>query len=175
MNSTKRFFSILFISALLVLGGRIVYSADVEKVGTVNISKVFDEYQKTKDYDVEFQRQGRSKQEDRDKLVHDVRRLRDEEALLAGDVRDQKKEAIESKLKELDTFDSEARNDLEKKRNTAVREVFQDIENTLQQYGERKGFDVIYNDRALLYRKGKLDVTSDVLKELNDHYRKQKK
>ena len=171
----KRFRLPVFILFILLAPAGIARAADLERVATVNISKVFDEYQKTKDFDVEFQKQGRMKQEERDALVHEVRRLRDEQALLAEDARDQKKSEIESKLKELDAFDGEARRDLEKKRNEAVRDVFNDIENILQQYGERKGFDVIYNDRALLYRKGKLDVTGDVLKELNENYRKQKK
>ena len=114
------------------------------------------------------------KQEERDALVHEVRRLRDEQALLSEDARRDKQGAIDAKMKELDGFDNEVRKTLGEKRNKAVREVFQDIENTVNQYGERKGYDIIFNDRALLFKNKRFDVTADVLKELNDRYKKEK-
>ena len=146
-----------------------------ERFATVDIGKVFDEYEKTKKYDQEFQTEGRLKQEERDAIVHEVRRLRDEQALLSEDARSEKQATIDSKLKELENFDGDVRQTLGEKRNQAVREVFQDIENVLMQYGERKGYDIIFNDRALLYRNKQYDVTADVIKELGDRYKKEKR
>jgi outer membrane protein len=159
--------SLLFVSS--------VSFAAQEKIATVDIGKVFDEYEKTKKYDQQFQNEGKSKQEERDAIVHEVRRLRDEISLLSEEGKRDKQETIESKLKELDTFDSDARKTLGEKRNEAVREVFQDIENVMAQYGERKGYDIIFNDRAILYKNKQYDVTADVLRELNDNYRKKKR
>ena len=149
-------------------------AAGKERFATVDIGKIFDEYEKTKKYDQEFQTEGRLKQEERDAIVHEVRRLRDEQALLSEDARSEKQGAIEGKLKELEKFDGDVRQTLGEKRNKAVREVFQDIENVLMQYGERKGYDIIFNDRALLYRNKLFDVTPDVVKELSDRYKKEK-
>src|SRR3989338_6837711 len=138
-----------------------------EKFATVDIGKVFDEYEKTKKYDQEFQTEGRLKQEERDAIVHEIRRLRDELSLLSEDARRDKQGSLDSKMKELEGFDEGVRKTLGEKRNQAVREVFQDIENVMTQYGERKGLDIIFNDRALLYKHKKFDVTPDVLQELN--------
>lgn len=146
-----------------------------ERYATVDIGKVFDEYEKTKKYDQEFQTEGRLKQEERDAIVHEIRRMRDEVALLAESARRDKQAAIDAKMKELDNFDNEVRKTLGEKRNQAVKEVFQDIENVMTQYGERRGFELIFNDRMLLYKNKQLDVTADILKELNERYRKQKK
>ena len=150
-------------------------AAGKERFATVDIGKIFDEYEKTKKYDGQFQTEGKAKQEERDAIVHEIRRLRDEQALLAEDARREKQDAIDNKMKELEKFDEEVRKTLGEKRNTAVREVFQDIENVMTQYGERKGYDFIFNDRALLYRNKSFDVTEDILKELNERYKKEKK
>ncbi|MBI3999629.1 MAG: OmpH family outer membrane protein [Candidatus Omnitrophica bacterium] len=146
-----------------------------EKFATVDIGKTFDEYEKTKKYDQEFQTEGRLKQEERDAIVHEIRRLRDEQALLSENARQEKQAAIDAKMKELEGFDNEVRKTLGEKRNKAVREVFQDIENVMTQYGERKGYDIIFNDRALLYKNKQFDVTTDILTELNNNYKKGKK
>lgn len=146
-----------------------------EKFATVEIGKIFDEYEKTKKFDQEFQTEGRLKQEERDAIVHEIRRLRDEQALLSENARQEKQAAIDAKLKELEKFDNDVRQALGEKRNRAVREVFQDIENVMMQYGERKGYDIIFNDRAILYRNKQYDVTADVLRELSEKYKKEKR
>ena len=150
-------------------------AAPKEKFASVDIGKIFDSYEKTKKYDQDFQTEGKMKQEERDAIVHEIRRLRDEQALLAEDARAEKQNAIDGKMKELENFDGDVRKTLGEKRNQAVREVFQDIENVMTQYGERKGFDFIFNDRALLYKDKRFDVTGEILQELNDRYKKGKR
>ena len=169
----------LFFGLILILlvgySGISFAAAGKEKFATVDIGKIFDEYEKTKKYDQEFQTEGKMKQEERDAIVHEIRRLRDEQALLSEKAKGDKQAAIDGKMKELDNFDNVVRKTLGEKRNKAVREVFQDIENVMTQYGERKGYDLIFNDRALLYKSKQFDVTPDILKELNDRYKKGKK
>ena len=168
-------FMVLIGIFLLAHPGRSAFAVgEKENFAVVDIGKVFDEYEKTKKYDEQFQTEGRMKQEERDAIVHEVRRLRDEQALLDKDARSDKQAAVDGKLKELEKFDEEARKALGEKRNTAVKEVFQDIENTVQQYGQRKGYDFVLNDRALIYHDKKYDVTADVLSELNKSYQKRK-
>ncbi len=173
----KKFGVVLGLILVLSAGysGRSFAAAGKEKFATVDIGKIFDEFEKTKKYDQEFQTEGKQKQEERDAVVHEIRRLRDEQALLSEDARRNKQGAIDAKMKELDNFDNEVRKTLGEKRNKAVKEVFQDIENVMTQYGERKGYDIIFNDRALLYKNKQYDVTADILKELNDRYKKGKK
>ncbi len=176
-NKMRKFGVFLgLILVLLISYSGVSYAAPgKEKFATVDIGKVFDEYEKTKKYDQEFQTEGKQKQEERDAIVHEIRRLRDEQALLSEDARKDKQAAIDTKMKELDNFDNEVRKTLGEKRNKAVKEVFQDIENVMTQYGERKGYDIIFNDRALLYKSKQYNVTADILKELNDRYKKGKK
>ena len=149
--------------------------AQAEKIAYVDVAKVFDGYQKTKDNDAKLQGAGKKKEEERDALVHEVRRLKDEQALLAEDAREKKQAAIDAKVRELQEFDLAARRDLGNQRNQTVKEIFKDIDDVVQRYGERKGYDLIFNDRVLLYRNPRFDVSQDILGELNRNYQKSKK
>lgn len=149
--------------------------ADDLKFAYVDIGKVFDEYEKTKKFDQELQDEGKNKQEKRDAIVYEVRRLKDEQALLSDEKKKDTQAAIDNKLKELDDFDQSAQKELTDKRNVIMKEIFADIDGLMKQYGERKGYDLIFNERALLHKSSKLDQTNEVLKELNANYQKQKK
>ena len=167
----KWFLVMCFVLGLVIAPG----GAWAEKTAYVDVAKVFDGYQKTKDNDAKLQAAGKKKEEERDALVHEVRRLKDEQALLAEDARDKKQEAIDGKVRELQQFDAQARQDLGQQRNQTVREIFKDIDDVVQRYGERKGYDFVFNDRVLLYRSPRFDVSKDVLEELNRGYQKDKK
>jgi Skp family chaperone for outer membrane proteins len=141
----------------------------------VDVAKVFDGYEKTKDNEAKLQASGKKKEEERDALVQEIRRLKDEQALLAEEAREKKQEAIDAKVRELQDFDLTARRELSEQRNQTVKEIFKDIDDVVQRYGERKGFDLILNDRILLYRGAKFDISADILSELNRDYQKKRK
>ena len=161
--------------AVLFLMTAVPAFAAGEKYAYVDVAKVFDEYQKTKDNDKTLQDAGKKKEEERDAIVHDIRQMKDELALLSEDAKAKKQEALENKMRQLADFDRAAKQDLGERRNKVVREIFKDIDDTIQRYGERKGFDLIFNERALLYHHAKLDVTKDALDELNKNYSKKRK
>ena len=173
----KRFFglSVAVFVVLIFLGSGAASAAGEGKLVFVDVAKVLEGYQKTKDNDTSLQANAKKKQGDRDALVQNIRQLKDEVALLAEDARGKKQEALDAKIRELQDFESAAKRDLDAERNKAVREIFKDIDDTIQRYGERKGYDFIFNERALLFRNAKYDVTTDVLSELNKDYSKKKK
>ncbi len=159
---------------LLVFGTGSLFAA-AEKYAYVDVAKVFDDYQKTKDNDKTLQDAGKKKEEERNALMSDVKALKDELALLAEDAKAKKQETLETKVRELQDFDRDAKRELGEKRNKVVREIFKDIDDTVQRYGERKGLDMIFNERALLFHSQKFDVTQEILTELNKGYSKKKK
>lgn len=170
----KRWGMLLF--AVVVFSG-IMFSSHIAraaeiKFGYVDVAKVFDDYEKTKANDRELQELGKAKENERDSLVKDIRALKDELLLLSDDAKEKKQEALDEKVRELRDFDNAAKQELGEKRHEYVRMIFKDIDDVVQSYGERKGFDMILNERALIYRNEGLDVTEEVLKELNKLYKK---
>lgn len=170
----RKSFFIAVILISLFLNGALVGVAYAEKIAFVDVAKTFDTYEKTKQNDQVLAEEGKKKQAQRDTMIQEIRRLKDELALLADKNKEEKQVAIDEKIKALQDFDQKAREELSKKRDEAVREILKDIDTVMSDYGKQKGYDLIFNERALLYRDDKYDVTTDILNELNNRYKNQK-
>ncbi|MBU0758962.1 MAG: OmpH family outer membrane protein [Candidatus Omnitrophica bacterium] len=146
--------------------------AQENKVGFVDLSKAFDEYQKTKDFDRELEKKGDAKQGQRENLVKDIRKMREEIELMNEKTREKKEQDIEAKIKALQEFDQDAKAILTKERDDMVRDILKEMNDVIQDYGEKNGFSIILNDRVLLYGNSALDLTDEIIKILNDRYAK---
>lgn len=143
-----------------------VVSADV-KFATMDLSRAFDEYRKTKESDKILEAKGNEKKAERDKKVNEVKKLKGELDLLNDEGKQEKQAIIDQKVKELQEFDREVRDTLRGERDQMVRDILKDIEQVLQNYGSEQGYTFILNDRVLLYKDKSLDVTEEVIKRLN--------
>lgn len=141
-------------------------------IAYVDVAEVFDNYQKTKDQDLSLKTIGEQKEKERAALVKAARQLEDEISLLAKDARQSKQEQLIEKKRQLEDFDREVRRQLGESREKVVREIFQDIDATIAEYGKEKGYDFILNDRVLLYRNPTLNITKAVLEALMKKYKK---
>lgn len=146
-----------------------------DKFGFVDLAKVFDEYQKTKDFDKSLEGKGAAKQAERDKLVAEVKKLRDEAELLSAKAKDDKQAVIDEKIKSLQEFDRVTRDDLRRERDTMVREILKEIDTVLQDFGKKGGYTYVFNDRVLLYKLPENDLTAQVVTTLNGSYAPKKK
>jgi Skp family chaperone for outer membrane proteins len=155
-------------------GAAPLFAAEAGKYACVDVAKVFDQYQKTKDNDKLLQEAGKKKEKERDVLVNEIRQMKDELLLLSDEAKEKKREALQAQVKKLSDFDQNTRQGLGEQRNQVVQGIFKDIDNTVQRYGERKGLELIFNERALLYHHTKLDITQEILNELNKEYTKKR-
>ncbi len=137
------------------------------KIGIVSVDRVFKEYKATQAKEAEFQKLAISKQADREKMVTEIRNLRDELALLNEDSRNKQKQAIDQKLQALAAFDQQVRESLRDQREEAISGLLKEIEQVVTSMAKDKGFDLILSDRAVLYRVDALDLTDQVISVLN--------
>lgn len=163
-----------FLALSLFAGSNVVF-AEGEKIAYVDVAKVFDAYLKTKDNDRTLQQSGKKKEEERDAIVHEIRQAKDELALLNDDAKAKKQDSMANKMKELQAFDAQTRATLGEQRNKVVREIFKDIDDVIQKYGQAKQLDLIYNERALLYHNAKMDATKEIIDTLNKEYSAKKR
>ncbi len=170
----KKVFGVSVLFAI-ILGFAASAFAEMEKVGYVDVAKVFDSYLKTKDNDRVLQQAGKKKEEERDSLVKDIRAAKDELALLNDDAKAKKQESLALKVKDLENFDVNTRKTLGEQRNKVVREIFKDIDAAIQKYGTTNQLDMIFNERALLFHSAKMDGTQAVIDALNKEYSGKKK
>ena len=163
--------SIFLFAGFFAFAGVKAY-AEGEKIGYVDLAKVFDDYQKTKDFDKSLESKGAGKQAERDKMVADIKKLRDEAELLAGKAKEDKQAGIDEKIKGLQEFDRTTRDALRKERDGMVRDILKEIEVVIQNFGKTQGYTYIFNDRVLVFKSDTGDLTAQVIKALNDSYKK---
>ena len=165
----KKIFTFILLGIFLSAGLAFAQSG---KIGYVDLSRTFDEYQKTKEFDKDLETKGNVKQEQREKLVKDIRKMRDEIELLNEKNRKKKEEDIEAGIRSLQQFDQDAKTALTKERDDMVREILREINQVIQEYGEQNGYSIILNDRVLLYGDKTEELTENIIKTLNDSYKK---
>lgn len=170
----KKLMKAVLLSAFMTLGIFTLGALDAhaEKTGYVDVAKVFDKYEKTKKFDKELSEIGKQKQAGRDTLVLEVRRLKDEMALLSDQGKEEKQKLVDQKMRELQDYDRDAQRDLLERREGVMREIFKDIDEVIREYGKQKGYDFIFNERLMLFRNDKYDITDQVIGELNARYKK---
>ena len=162
----------ILISAFLLFVSAPAFSESQGKIGYIDLSRSFDEYQKTKDFDKELEGKGDMKQQEREKLVQDIRKMREELELMNKTAREKKEADIESKIKSLQEFDQEAKTDLTKDRDNMVKDILKEMSDVIKEYGEKNGYSIVVNDRVLLYGDSSMNLTDEIIKILNDKYNK---
>ena len=94
----KRGITIIFSLLMVCLLASPAYA---EKIAFVDVGKVFDGYTKTKDFDETLTAEGKKKQKERDSMVQDIRRLKDEMALLSDSAKGEKQSDIDNKIRDV--------------------------------------------------------------------------
>lgn len=164
---------VLFVGLMMGLAGAAFAAGD--KLGYVDLSRTFDEYLKTKDFDKALEGKGAQKQGERDKMVNQVKKLRDEAELLSAKAKDEKQAVIDENIKALQDFDRNTRDALRKERDAMVRDILKEIEAVIQTYGKSQGYSFVFNDRVLVFKSEGADLTNAIIKVLNDSYSTKKK
>lgn len=157
---------LIFVFSLFALNCLSV-SAEEIKIGYINLAKTFDEYEKTKQYDKSLEKKGDKQEKTRQKLVDEIKKLKDEMVLLSDKGKEEKQTIIDEKIKKLQEFDKETRDELRRERDDMVRDILREIDKVIQDYGKKKGYTVILNDRMLVYGNEAIDITGDIIDILN--------
>ena len=154
---------------VLLLAG-VAYAA--EKFAYVDLSRIFSEYGKTKDYDKTLGDKESFYTAERDKKVSEVKQFQDKMNLLSEKEKEAKKADLETKVKTLQDFDRQKQADLRKEQDEKMKEILKDIEEATKKYSEKEGFTLVFNDRVLVYQNKSLDITDKILEILNKEYKK---
>ena len=174
MKKLAAFTVLVLVVAGVWMSGMPKASAAADKIGYVEMATVFDEYLKTKEFDKSLEAKGTQKQAEREKMVNEIKKLKDETELLSASAKDEKQAIIDEKIKSLQEFDRSARSSLGKERDNMVRDILKEIEAVIQDYGKSQGYSFIFYDRALAYKSEGGNLTTQVIKVLNDAYTKKK-
>ncbi|KPK98165.1 MAG: hypothetical protein AMJ95_05480 [Omnitrophica WOR_2 bacterium SM23_72] len=143
-----------------------------EKIAYVDLSRIFSEYNKTKDYDKVLTNKENVYSADREKKVNEIKQFQDKMNLLSDKEKEAKQGDLESKIKTLQDYDREKQTDLRKEQDEKMKEILKDIEETVRQYSEKEGYTLVFNDRVLVYQDKSMDITDKIIELLNKGYKK---
>lgn len=156
-------FFVMCLAAQARAEGKLVY---------VDLSRIFAEYNKTKDYDKVLTEKESAYGAEREKKVSDIKGFQDKANLLNDKEKEAKRPDLESKVKTLQEYDRQRQADLRKEQDEKMKEILKDIEETVKKYSEKEGYTFVFNDRVLVYQDKKLDITDKITDLLNKGYKK---
>lgn len=143
-----------------------------DKFGYVDLSRLFSEYGKTKDYDKTLTEKQNIYEGEREKKVGDVKQFQEKLNLLSDKEKETKQGDLQAKVKTLQEYDRQKQTDLRKEQDEKMKEILKDIEDAVKKYSEKEGYTMVFNDRVLVYQNKSLDITDKVSVILNSGYKK---
>jgi len=159
--------SVLVLGVILGLAFFSGVASAADKLAYVDLTKIFSEYSKTKDYDKVLGDKQTSYEAERDKMVNDIKQFQDKMNLLSDKEKEAKKTDLETKIKNLQEFDRQKQTDLRKEQDEKMKELLKDINDAIKQYAQKEGYTLVFNDRILVYQDKSLDITDKIVEIVN--------
>lgn len=142
------------------------------KIGYLDLSKVFDNYEKTKEYDAVLEQKHKDYEKERNAKIDKMKEAQGKLDLMKQEEKAKLEQEIEQMRTEMVSFDQARRTDLMKQRDERIREILLEIEKVSSDFAKKDNFDIILNDRVLIYGAEPLSITDKILATLNENYNK---
>ena len=167
-------YQVLFVSVLFLLFCMTgAYAQDKAiKIGYLDLSRVFDEYQRTKEYDSLLEARHSEYQTQRNAKLEKLKESQSKIALLKEEEKAKLEQEIEKNKADLLEFDRQKQTDLRKERDDRIREILLEIEKVVKDYAQKEGYTLVLNDRVLVYGGEEMNITDKIVKLLNESYPK---
>jgi outer membrane protein len=149
-------------------------SAKEIKIGYVNFMQVYNDYQKTLEYDTKLEAEKTKIEKKLDVKKKTIEKIQKKLSVLNDKEKAKEKGKIEKEIKEFREIERKAFIDIKKQRDEKMKEIFEDVSAIVKEYANKKGYDLILDQPAILYGDKAMDVTADILKIANKKYKKKK-
>ncbi len=165
MKMIRAFMILVFLSLMVATGS---YAVEQGKIGYVDLSRLFDEYHKTKEYDKALESKHGELEKVGKEKIEKIRESEGKLALLKEDQRKKLEEEIDVMKGNAQEFVRQEQSSLTKERNEKIREILLEIEKKVSDFAEKENYDIILNDRVLIYGNPAKDLTEKILTILNE-------
>lgn len=167
---------ILFVGILGILLSSGAYAKEL-KIGYVDVLMLFNEYDKTKDYEsmLEGKKQERAKENKLEVKKEEIIKMQDKLELLKDKELEKQREKIKEAMIKYRTLENKILTELRKESDEKMKEILDDVEKAIKDYSKKNGFGLVLRKSAILYGEGGKDLTDTLLGLLNKQYNKKKK
>lgn len=145
-------------------------AADAVRIGYVNLAKVFDDYQRTKESEQALEARGKQRQQQLEGQLGKLKDLRSELDVLSDQAREAKTREIEEQSDEFKRLRTRSERELLTQRNQVAKQILDEITAVVTEYAQANGFSLVLDQRSLLYGQDTYNLTDEILKILNDRY-----
>jgi len=149
----------------------VVYPQNL-KIGYVDIFKVFNQYKKTQDYDKILENERNEKEKLLEEKKEEIKKMQEKLSLLSKKEQEKQRAQITKKAEEYRKMERQFFLDLKRERDEKMREIIEDINRVVKEYGEKNGYKFIFNKGAVLYAEEGTDLTQTILKIMNQNYKR---
>ena len=141
------------------------------KIGYVDVRKVVQESDRAAEARQGLQEEVQTRQQElRDKQQR-IERLRGElqeqGSLMSEEQRRKKKRKLQEAMRELRRSQKAAQEDLDAEKNQVLQDLYEQVSEIIDRLGETEEFDLILTGPAAMYVNDRVDLTDQVLEELN--------
>lgn len=147
-----------------------------KRTAFVNMEKVFQEYEKKKDFELKLKQETETGREKLEKMRQQLESLKGEyekqEPLLAEEAKKERQQEINEKIKAIESFRQKLSKKIETKQNQYTQDILEDIIDKVQEVAKRGGYIYIFDKAALIYGVPPQDITEKIITELNKEYEK---
>ena len=164
---TRRLLCAVVVGIFCSVASAASVSAAEMKIGTANLAKIFDSYERTKTSDAVLAKKGQQKEAELEAKVAELKKLREGLELLSDDMRENKSRQIERKTDEIQLFRKNTAEDLRRERDKIAKDILEDLHKGIEDYAKANGYTAIFDNRSVLYSVAAIDVTDELLSALN--------
>lgn len=168
MRKIGMFFGVMIIGLVFLVP--VARAAD--KFAYVDLTKIFNEYSKTKDYDKVLETKQTAYKAEVDKMAAEVKAFQDKLNLLSEKEKEAKKSELDSKYKKFLEFERQKQGDLRKEQDEIMKELLKDINDAIKQCAEKEGYTMVFIDRVLAYQDKNMDISDKIIAIVNKGVKK---
>ncbi|MDR9458094.1 MAG: OmpH family outer membrane protein [Salegentibacter sp.] len=168
----KKLFLIAVLSVFFV-------SCNEEKTAYVDTTKLIQEYQEMKDVEAEFSKKSDIVKGELDSVASafqaEVQEYQSQMNSMSQAQRQEREQELMQKQQQLQQQQQQRGGVLRQESDAAIDSIVEKVKNYVEEYGKENGYTYIFGSNesaSIMYAKDGLDITEEILEELNASYKK---
>ena len=151
-------------------------AADVAKIGIVDLQRIMEASNPGKSAQAEIKKDKDKMEQELKKKGAEIEELRKqferESMVMSKEKREEKEREGRIKLNDFKSLQKRYRSQLQVLEKRLVNQLRQDVFELVEEIGKKEGYLLIINNFSVMYSPGSIDITDQIIKQMNDKYAK---
>jgi outer membrane protein len=166
----RKFLGIILVAVAALSFSVSSFAKDL-KIGYVDTIEVFNEYQRTKDQDKQLESKKEKAKENLEAREKEIQKIQSRLEVLKEDKQEAERAKLQEKMQEYRDVRQKEFTDIKKERDEMMKDIIEDIDQTIKDYAKKNKYDLVVNGNSVLYGVENQDLTDKILTIINKKYR----